>query len=144
VRLTNDIGKAPFVSIFAMIIYSNMSLHSFDSGSTCYSTIWSNNIENCRSQRNINNLVIIPNSLLQNDTDIIGTSPAGITSIVSSSINNRIFIHPFNGVNHNKASWALLSNPRALIQTMGLWKFRKKTSSSVLYMRNYILKNKTI
>jgi hypothetical protein len=80
--MTKDNGKAQVVSIFAMIIYSNMSLHAFGIGSTGYSTIWRNYIKNYRSQTNSNNLVMIPNSPLIKYTDIIGTSQARILDIV--------------------------------------------------------------
>ena len=42
VSITNDNGKAPAIYSSAMTIHSKMSLHAFDSGSTCYSRIWRN------------------------------------------------------------------------------------------------------
>ncbi len=60
-----------------------MSLHAFDSGSTDYSSVWRNNIQNCRSQINSNIPMITPKSWLINDIDIIGTSQASFAGIVS-------------------------------------------------------------
>jgi len=90
-----------------MIIYSKISLHAFGSGSTGYSSIWRNDIINCRSEINSNIPVIKTNSSLTNDTSIIGTSQADIVGMVFLSMNNAISIDPLNGANLNKPSCTL-------------------------------------
>jgi hypothetical protein len=115
-----DNSKAPIVSVSAMIIYSKMSLHAFGRGSTNYSTIYGEVIKNYRSQTNSNNLVMIPNFRLLNDTDIIGASQAEITNIVSSYVNNKLSIGPLNGAKPNEPRWALLPIHPTLIFTMHL------------------------
>ena len=113
--MTKDDGKARVVSVFAMIIYSKMSLRAFGSGFTGYTILWRNKIKNYRSQTNSNYHGMIPNSHLINHTSAIGTSRIGITCIVSSSIHNIISIVPLNGAKLNEPSWALLSMSPTLI-----------------------------
>jgi len=108
VSMSNDNGKALTIFGSAMIIYSKMSLHGFGSGSTSCSCIWRNNLKNYRSQRKSYIFVIIPNSSLINDTNMIVTSRVGIASIVSLSIYNLISIYPLSGAKVNEQNWALL------------------------------------
>jgi hypothetical protein len=62
---------------------------------------------------------------LINDIDFIGTSQAGITWIVSVSINNTIIIDPSHVAKLNEPSRTLLPIPPTMTQTVHLWKFRK-------------------
>ncbi len=55
--------------------------------------------------------MITPDSSLINDRDFIGTSQAGIASIVSISINKIIYIDPFYNAKSNEPSWTLLPFP---------------------------------
>ena len=78
-----------------------------------------------------------------NDTDVIGTSQVGIAGIVDVHINNTISIDLSHDAKPNEPSWTLLSILLTMTQTMHLWKFRKKTCCSVLYMCNWITENET-
>jgi hypothetical protein len=71
-----------------------MLLRAFGSGSIGHSIIWRNNIKKLRPQTNSNIRVMTPNSLLMNNTDIIGTSQASIAPIVSLFVNNAISFDP--------------------------------------------------
>jgi hypothetical protein len=136
VSITNDNGKAPAIYSSSMPIHSKMSLHAFGSGSTRFSRIWRNNILKIRSRINSNILAITPDSSLINGTNFIGISQAGIAGNVFVSINNTISIDPSHGAKPNEPSWTLLQIPPTMTQTMHLWKFRKKTGFSILYMCN--------
>ncbi len=63
-------------------------------------------------------LAITLDSSLINNTDFIGTSQAGIASIISISINNTISIDPSHGAKPNEPSWTLLPIPPTMTQTM--------------------------
>ena len=67
--ITNGNGKAPPIYIFAIDMYSKISLHSFGIGSTGYSRLWRNNIRKKYSRKNSNILAITLDSSLINDTD---------------------------------------------------------------------------
>ena len=69
--------------------------------------------------------MITSNSLLIHNTHIIGTSRVSIAFIVSLSINNTIYIHPFNGAQLNEPSWTFLPITPTLTQTMHVCQFRK-------------------
>jgi hypothetical protein len=92
--IINHNGKAPIASVFAIIIYSQLSLRKFCSGSTCSSTIWRNNIYIDRSQANNYIYVTTPNFPLKHDAYIIGTSQASIEGIALLLLNNTISIDP--------------------------------------------------
>ena len=61
-----------------MTIPLKMSLHTFGSGSKCYSRIWRNNRKNFRSRINKKILAITLDSSVIPDTYFIGTSQACI------------------------------------------------------------------
>ncbi len=86
--------------------------------------------------------MITSDSTLTNATDIVGTSQSGIAGIVSISINNTISIDPSHGAKLNEPSWKLLPIPSMMIQTMHLWKFRKKQALAFYICASGLLKTK--
>ena len=78
-----------------------------------------------------------------NNTDFIETNHAGITRIVSVSINNSISIDPSHVAKPNEPSWTLLSIPPTMTQTMHLWKFRKKHALAFSICANWSTENET-
>jgi hypothetical protein len=95
-----------------------------------------------RSRINSNIPAITPDSSLINDTCFIGTSQAGIGSIVSVSTNNTIYIDPSHGPKLNEPSCTLLLIPPTMTQTMHLWKFRKKHALAFYICATRLLKTK--